>query len=147
MRKIIIPPVFVFISIIAIVLFYFKASTYNFIEFPFNLIGIGIMLLGFYMMGKARELFKKHKTTLMIQQSSSVVTEGVYSKTRNPMYIGMFLMLLGTGICFMNLFSLLVPFIFILLIRIIFIPTEERLMNETFGKEYRDYKNKVGRWI
>ena len=98
-------------------------------------------------MGKARDLFKKHNTKLAIETSSSLVTEGPYSKTRNPMYIGMFLLLLGIAVCFANLLSMLTPLGFILAIHLIFIPKEEKLMHEAFGNQYLEYKGKVKRWI
>jgi len=98
-------------------------------------------------MGKARELFKKHETTLKIKTSSSMITEGVFSKTRNPMYVGFSLLLIGVSICFMNLFSMICPFVFILFMNVTFIPIEEKLMVQQFGNEYLDYKSKVRRWF
>ena len=147
MKKLFIPPVFVLISLVLIVMFYFMIPEYNWIQFPLNFSGLLITFIGFVIMGKARDLFKKHKTTLTYNKSSYMITEGIFAKTRNPMYIGMFLLLLGIGICFMNLFSILTPFGFILLIRLFFIPTEEKMMYDTFGHDYLEYKNKVRRWI
>jgi protein-S-isoprenylcysteine O-methyltransferase Ste14 len=98
-------------------------------------------------MGKSRDLFKKHQTTLDFDKSSYLITEGVFSKTRNPMYIGMFLLLLGLGVCFLNIFSVLTAFVFLLLMQLVFIPREEKLMAEAFGKQYREYKSQVRRWV
>ncbi len=63
------------------------------------------------------------------------------------MYIGMFLLLLGFGICFRNIFSIAVPFVFLFIIAVYFIPLEEKLMKKAFGEEYIDYMKKVKRWI
>jgi len=145
MKRLFIPPVFVLFSLLLIVLFYFIIPEYNLIPFPFNLGGILIAFPGFGMMGKSRDLFRKHNTTLSIKKSYCLITEGIFAKTRNPMYLGMFLLLLGIGICFRNLFSILVPFVFIALIRILFISAEERMLLETFGQEYLDYKHNVRR--
>lgn len=147
MSKLFIPPVFVFICCIFIVLFYFLVPGCNLIPYPFNLCGVAVTITGFAFMGRSRDLFKKHQTTLFIEKSSHLITEGVFSKTRNPMYIGMFLLLLGLGICFRNLFSILTAFGFILLINFTFILKEEKMMTETFGKSYLDYKRSVKRWI
>jgi protein-S-isoprenylcysteine O-methyltransferase Ste14 len=147
MKKLFIPPVFVLLSFILIVMFYFLLPEFNLIKFPFNLCGLIIALIGFGITGKTNDLFKKYKTTLYIEKSSNMITEGVFSKTRNPMYIGMFLVLLGSGIAFMNIISLLIPFGFILLIRLAFITKEEKMMHDTFGQDYLDYKNRVRRWI
>ncbi len=147
MKRLIVPPLFVLLSLILIVLFFFLVPRLNIIPFPFNFAGLIISFGGFVLMGKARELFKKHNTNLAIEASSSLVTEGPYTKTRNPMYIGMFLLLLGIAVCFANLLSMLTPFGFILAIHLIFIPKEEKLMHEAFGAQYIEYKNKVKRWI
>jgi protein-S-isoprenylcysteine O-methyltransferase Ste14 len=147
MRKLIIPPVFVLISLILIVTLYFVFPKFNWIPFPANLIGIVVIFIGFVIMGKSRDLFNKHKTTLAIEKSSFLIQEGIFLKTRNPMYVGMFLLLLGLGICFMNLFSILIPLGFILTIHFVFVLKEEKLMFDSFGQVYTDYKSKVKRWI
>jgi protein-S-isoprenylcysteine O-methyltransferase Ste14 len=147
MKKLVIPPVFVLLSIILIVLFYFILSEYNRIPFPVNLTGVFIAFAGFVIMGKSRDLFKKYNTTLDIKKSSFLIKEGLFAKTRNPMYIGMFLFLLGAGVSFRNVFSVITSFGFLLLIQCYFIPKEERLLSETFGEEFSDYKQKVRRWF
>jgi protein-S-isoprenylcysteine O-methyltransferase Ste14 len=147
MRKILIPPVFVLLSLILIIAFYFKLPAYNWIPFPINLLGIIVSISGFILMSKARMLFKKHKTTFTYKTSSQMVTDGIFSKSRNPMYIGMFLFILGIGICFRNVFSSISAFGFLAAIQFISIPFEEKMMEDTFGQEYVDYKKSVRRWI
>jgi protein-S-isoprenylcysteine O-methyltransferase Ste14 len=147
MKRFLIPPTFVFLSITAIILFYFFIPSFNIIPFPFNFGGLIIMFCGFALMGITRKLFKKHQTNLSIETSSAMITEGPYAKTRNPMYIGMFLILIGIAVCFMNLFSIIMPFGFILTIHFVFIPAEEYLMLEAFGEDYNAYKARVKRWI
>jgi protein-S-isoprenylcysteine O-methyltransferase Ste14 len=147
MNKIVIPPVFVLISVILIMFFYFYLPQYNLIRFPYNLPGLIVIFSGFVLVGKVWELFKKHKTTLEFEESAVMITEGMFSKSRNPMYIGMFMLLCGLAMCFGNLFSLLTPVGFILLIRFLFIPKEERLMENKFGEKYLLYKQKVRRWL
>lgn len=147
MKRFLIPPVFALTSIVLIALFYFLIPDYNWIPFPINLSGVVISLIGFIIMRKVRNLFNKFKTTLKYNESSHLVTEGIFSKSRNPMYIGMFLFLLGIGICFMNLFSILTPVAFILAIHFICIPREEKMIFDSFGQIYLDYKSKVRRWI
>jgi protein-S-isoprenylcysteine O-methyltransferase Ste14 len=147
MERLIIPPVFVLFSLLLIIIFYFVLPGLNWIPFPFNLFGIVVSILGFMIMGKSRNLFSKYHTTLAIEKSSSFIREGIFSKTRNPMYFGMFLLLLGIGICFGNVVSIIIPFIFISLMNFIFVSKEERLMYESFGEEYLDYIKEVKRWI
>jgi protein-S-isoprenylcysteine O-methyltransferase Ste14 len=147
MKKLLIPPVFVLISLILIITFYFKLPAYNCVPYPLNLCGTIFICVGFMIMAIASRLFRKHKTTLTFDKSTHLVTEGIYSRTRNPIYLGMFIMLIGIGICFGNLFSIIMPFGFIIIIRLMIIPKEEKLMFEAFGQDYLDYKKKVRRWI
>jgi protein-S-isoprenylcysteine O-methyltransferase Ste14 len=147
MKKCLIPPVFVFTSMILIILFYFLLPQYNWILFPYNLFGILFAYAGFVISGKSRDLFNKYKTTLGFDKSTYLITEGVFSKTRNPMYIGMFLLLFGMSICFTNIFSILTSILFIAIVRLYFIPIEEKLLYEEYGIEYEMYKKNVKRWI
>lgn len=147
MHKILIPPVFVFLSIVIILLSYFLLPHYNFIPFPFNFSGLMVVFGGITIMGKARDLFKKHNTTLAIEPASNLIREGIYAHTRNPMYIGMFLLLMGIAICFGNLAALFSPVLFILLVSIVIIPKEEKMMQESFGEAYKIYCSKVRRWL
>lgn len=147
MNKIIIPPIFVLAAIAIESLCYFLAQDLNAIPFPYTMTGLILLWAGFTLMGKTRELFKQHNTTLNIARSASLVTEGVFSRTRNPMYIGMFLFLSGIAVCFGNLASMTVPFAFLLVIRNVFIPKEEKLLLEAFGGQYLEYKSRVRRWV
>jgi protein-S-isoprenylcysteine O-methyltransferase Ste14 len=147
MKKLYIPPSLIAYSILIMIALYFFASQFNLIGFPFNLIGILIAFSGFILMGKARDLFKKHQTTLKIEKSNHMIDEGVFSKTRNPMYTGMSILIFGFSIFSTNVFALFLPLFFMTIVRLIFIKREEQLMFETFGKDYLEYKKKVRRWI
>jgi protein-S-isoprenylcysteine O-methyltransferase Ste14 len=147
MRKILIPPVIAAICLVMIVIFYYKFSKFNFIPFPYNLIGLNLTLVGFSIMGKANRLYSKYKTTITFNKSSHLITDGIYKKSRNPLYFGMFLFLLGISVCFRNIFSLLVPFLFILIIKIIYIPIEEMMLVDLFGQQYKDYKKSTRKFI
>jgi protein-S-isoprenylcysteine O-methyltransferase Ste14 len=147
MKKIIIPPVFLLISFILIAAFYFILEDYNYIIFPYNFFGIIPFFGGFVLTGKAHDLFKKYKTTHTYDQPIHLIDEGIFAKTRNPIYLGMILFLLGLAICCGNLFSLAVPFLFLIIIELVFIPMEEKIMESTFGEQYNEYKKRVHRWI
>ena len=103
--------------------------------------GLSITFYSFY-------LFKKNKTPILPgQKPTFVVAEGPYKFTRNPMYLGVTIGLFGAAIYIGNLLSLLSPLIFFLIMNFKFVPFEEKLMEQIFGKQYLDYKIKVRRWI
>ena len=63
------------------------------------------------------------------------------------MYLGMVSILLGIGIALGPVISLVVPILFMIVMEVMFIPFEEKNLEQAFGKEYLDYKKKVRRWI
>jgi protein-S-isoprenylcysteine O-methyltransferase Ste14 len=140
-------PIFIFASIGLIILFFLMLPEDNIIPIPYNLAGLIIALGGFHLMGKARSIFKKYETSLGYEEPSRIVTKGPFQKTRNPMYLGMVLLLLGLAVCFQNIFSLLIPVLFFLYLHFLVIPKEEKKMKDIFGDEYLEYKKQVGRWF
>lgn len=79
--------------------------------------------------------------------SSSVVSHGIYAYSRNPMYVGFFLLLLGVAACLGNLLALLwLPLFVVYMNRYQIIP-EERVLEANFGADYRAYLARVRRWI
>lgn len=147
MKKIIIPPVILLICLLLVVFFYITFPEFNYIPFPFNFFGLIISFFGFAIMGKSRDLFRKYQTTLGFDNATYLISEGVFSRTRNPMYLGMFLLLLGISICLMNLISQLIAFCFIILLNFYFVPKEEKMLLENFGQKYNDYKKLTSKWI
>jgi protein-S-isoprenylcysteine O-methyltransferase Ste14 len=146
-KKIFIPPVVLGIALLLVIVFHYYLKDFNFIPFPYNLSGIVVILTGFSILGKARVLFNKYKTTFTFEDASFLINEGIFGKTRNPVYLGMCLFLLGVSICSENLFSLLMPFILFLLLEFYFIPMEEKMLEKIFGEKYLEYKKLVGRWF
>lgn len=147
MDKILIPPVFFFIAIGLIVGFYFWAPGLNWISYPFNLGGMLLIMVGFVVIGRARGLFARHETSLTFKRPTFFVREGVYTRTRNPIYVGMVLALFGLGICMRNGASIAVAIGFFAVMNWFIVAKEERIMTEVFGEEYVDYKKRVRRWI
>lgn len=81
-------------------------------------------------------------------QASALVTTGIYSVTRNPMYLGFLVVLVACGIFVANAVALLFgPAAFALYIDRLQIPAEERALTQAFGDEYRAYTKRVRRWI
>lgn len=94
--------------------------------------------------------FRKAKTTvhpMVPAETSAIVSSGVYSYTRNPMYLGMFLVLIGWGFYLMNPFSIIFSFGFIGYMNRFQIFPEEQILESKFGEEYRQYKQTAARWF
>lgn len=76
-----------------------------------------------------------------------MITDGVYSVTRNPAYTGGFLICLGTIFIANNLLLFVVPIICWIYMTIFLINTEEKWLRDLYGQEYMDYCKKVNRCI
>lgn len=115
-----------------------------------SLLSYVLFLLGFGILFMAARSFKKHNTTInpiKIETASSLVTSGVFNYSRNPMYLGMVLILLGLSLQFNHIGGLIFTALFMLFITNFQIKPEERAMQKIFGEEFVNYKNKVRMWL
>ncbi|MBU2713257.1 isoprenylcysteine carboxylmethyltransferase family protein [Zooshikella sp. WH53] len=95
-------------------------------------------------------IFKNVQTTvnpLRPQNTTCLVKTGVYQFTRNPMYLGLFFMLLGWGCYLANGYALVMSLVFVLYMNHFQIVPEERCLSALFGDEYEAYKQSVRRWL
>jgi len=79
--------------------------------------------------------------------TTTIVESGPYRFTRNPVYLGMFLGLIGLAIAFENLWLLMMLVAFALVIRYGVVPREEAYLERKFGNVYRGYRSRVRRWL
>ena len=116
--------------------------------FSSPVLAIGAAVAGFAIMMWAWWLFQKAETAICpTEQSSALVTAGIFRVTRHPMYLGMIMMMAGAALWFGTLPYYLASVVFFLVINQIFCPFEEKKMDETFGEEYFSYRTKVRRWV
>ena len=111
-------------------------------------VGLGMIGVGSSIMGVAQ--FKKAQTTpnpQALEQVSSLVTDGVYRYSRNPMYVGLVLILLGWAFYLSHFLTFVLLPIFILYMTRFQIQPEEQMMAQKFGKTYQAYVSRVRRWI
>ena len=142
------PPI---IALICIVLNYLSTYLINPIKFPNTEIISGlIFLLGLFTAIFAILLFKKDKTTVNPidpEETTTLVTTGIFSITRNPMYLGLFFLISSTVLFFGSWFGIIILIIFVWYINKFQIIPEEQTMEKLFGKKYNDYRQNVRRWI
>lgn len=147
-KKKILPPTFFMSTILIIVVAHFIFPLLNFICYSWNLVGVLFLILGAFLNLLADRDFKRFNTTVKpFEYSTKLITGGVFSFSRNPMYLGMVLILLGESFLLRSLSSFLITIVFMLLLYFMFIKVEERMLLEKFGDEYIAYKRKVRRWV
>ncbi len=120
-------------------------------DFSYNwLVGIVIALAGFCCAFAGLRAFSRAGTThdpVNIEAASSLVTTGIYRYTRNPMYVGLTLLVTGIAIGLGALSALIVVAGMVFYINRFQIIPEERVMHQLFGEEFEKYSAAVRRWI
>lgn len=119
--------------------------------FPFQAVFVGMLVAaGLGVMLLAAIQFNRLGTTvdpIHPERSSELVTGGIYRVTRNPMYLGDLLILLGWGVFLASVPALLASLLFVLWIDWVQIPREEAALRAQFGEAYDRYRQQVRRWV
>lgn len=110
--------------------------------------GAVLGILGFFIMMWGWSLFKNQGTAICpTAVNTYLVTTGIYRYTRNPMYLGVIIVLLGIAIYVGSIPFYLISVIYFIIINHVFCPYEEKKLVTTFGNDYLEYKNRVRRWL
>ncbi len=146
-----IPPVAVFI-VVALLMHLahtFAAGAHIAVPFSLAILFVSIAISG--VVGISGIVaFRQAKTTVnpvKPEEASSVVDSGIYRYTRNPMYLGLLVLLIGLSIYYQNLLSVALNIVFVMYMNRFQIEPEEAVLEKKFGEEYLDYKQSVRRWI
>ncbi|PSJ16669.1 methyltransferase family protein [Nitrosomonas supralitoralis] len=146
-----IPPALV--MLLFMVAMWFVAETYAWaaVQIPSRVsIALALVLTSTMLIIVAAKAFFAAKTTvnpILPQSSTAIVTTGIYKFSRNPMYLGFLLILIGWAVFLGNVLgALFLPFFVLYMNRFQIIP-EECVLLKKFGSEYAVYLATVRRWI
>jgi protein-S-isoprenylcysteine O-methyltransferase Ste14 len=117
---------------------------------PLNRAGALLIAAGVSVVLAAFVGFRRAGTTIDPRnpaRASRLVTQGVFAFSRNPMYLGMLLVLCGWAALLGGVSPWIVPPLFVLAINRLQIVPEEQALVKLFGQEYLDYGRRVRRWI
>lgn len=130
------------------ILFHYAIPLRIVIAEPYSYLGAIPMLLGLALSTWAARLFRQTGTSLQLQGGGSVLmVTGPYRFSRNPMYLGMLIWLVGLSVLLGSLSAFLFPILFFLLANFLVIPLEERNLEQVWGQRFAEYKRDVRRWI
>ena len=142
------PPLVVLILVIST---FFSSKKIDLIQIPFQTsISIFILSIGILILLNPVLKFKKSKTTInpiKFKKVNKLVTSGIYKYSRNPMYLGLLMIVISSSIFYLNIYSILTPLFFYIWINRFQIKREEIFLTEKFGEDYLSYKKKTRRWI
>jgi len=115
---------------------------------PIGYLGGAPMVVGIALGTAARDAFRDAGTRLALHGGpSSLVTSGPYRVSRNPMYLGMVLWLLGMAVFFGSLVTFIFPIASFAFANFVLVPREEAELARSFGQAYEDYRRAVRRWL
>ena len=110
--------------------------------------GAALIIVGAVLVVLARREFTRHgQPTDPGHPTSKVVTTGVFSVSRNPLYLGGVCILVGIALVLNLPWELVVLLPALVACHSVLIAPEERYLAATFGEEYRSYAAAVHRWI
>ncbi|MEM6641838.1 MAG: isoprenylcysteine carboxylmethyltransferase family protein [Bacteroidota bacterium] len=146
-----VPPVVLFLVCLALVFgtyYWFPQLSYY---FAYKVVLSRIFLVAGLFCGVLGVLaFRLHGTSTKPNDpgvASSLVTSGIYRFSRNPMYLGLALILIGAVIRIGNFVALSVLPLFVLYITYFQIMPEESVLSQKFPEDFEAYKNTTRRWI
>lgn len=113
-----------------------------------QLAGILFVVVGMASILLMSRTFVKAETTILPDCAPSILLEsGLFAYSRNPIYVCMALILTGSGLLSGHIWSLLFVPLFNFAVYRLWILQEEQNLEAEFGQEYRDYKQRVRRWL
>ena len=147
-KRIIYPPVWLVLGLVGIFILDQYLPVVRFTGNAAMIVGSIAIVAGLLLLVLAGGSFRKADTDMIpFRDVRALVTDGVYRFTRNPMYLGMALILLGTA-CTTGIASgLAVPLVFMAIIEFRYIRPEESLLREQFGEDFDAYCQQVRRWL
>lgn len=115
----------------------------NFIVFGLMILGGSIAVLGMIEFARKSTTVNPHKP----ENTKEFVQSGVYKFTRNPMYLGLLIVVLSPVFYWGNAATLIIPPLFVWYMNEFQIKPEEEVMEQKFGKAFVEYRKEVRRWI
>jgi len=113
-------------------------------------VAVALTIIGVWAMVAARVSLERAQTTwspMAPRRTTSLVTSGVYGLSRNPIYLGMLLVMLGFAVALASPAAAVLSALFVLYLNRFQIVPEERVLAASLGQEYVDYVQRVRRWI
>lgn len=142
------PPLMVLIGMLVQIGLAYTGPVGSALSLFWQVLGVFFVILGLLPILAINLAFKKASTTIIPDEPpTALLQDGLFARSRNPIYVGMAVILLGTGLMTGHVWPLLIVPVFIVLVQAFWIVREEENLEAAFGQVYRDYKQKVRRWL
>ena len=142
--KQILPPTYLVIALILMVILHFAFPLIKIIPLPWSVLGLIPIIFGGILNFLADASLHKAGTTVKpFEESTALNTDSVYGISRHPMYLGFVLILAGVSILLGSLSPWVIIPVFAILMEVVFIRVEESMLDEKFGSAWLEYKKNV----
>lgn len=146
--KPILPPTYLLICLVLMGGLWFLVPGPSVVPNPWSLTGMALVTVGCFLNVIGDAQFKRAKTAMNpFGRPTALVTAGVFNYSRNPMYLGMLLLVLGAAMLLGRATPFLGPVLLFVVLNSQFVAHEERTMAARFGEEYLRYRTRVRRWL
>jgi protein-S-isoprenylcysteine O-methyltransferase Ste14 len=144
----IMPPTLFYACVVFMLLLAWLWPVGSIIRFPLNLIGVPLLVAGLGIAVWGSWKFEQVGTTIKtFDQPDQLVTDGLFRYSRNPIYLGFVLALSGVWVVLGALSPLLGVIVFVSVADRWYIPFEERMLAEEFGRAFELYRAQTRRWL
>lgn len=147
-----IPPPLIYVAVFLVAIFiqskvpidktlFYKPAT--------KIIGILIIIIAvsFFLFRSLKRFIQTKNTVVTVLPANSLQTTGIYSVTRNPMYIGLALVYIGIACFIGNWWNIILFPLLLLIVQEYIIKREEQYLVRRFGQDYIEYRKRVRRWL
>jgi protein-S-isoprenylcysteine O-methyltransferase Ste14 len=144
----ILPPVYFFGAIALTIAAHFLIPLAVIIPFVWRFAGLLAIACGIALNIEADRQLKRLGTTVKpFQRSNALATGGVFRWSRNPMYLGMILIVSGVALLAGSVSPWIIVAALAVLLDRVFVRREEQMLKETFGAAFEPYTERVRRWL
>jgi protein-S-isoprenylcysteine O-methyltransferase Ste14 len=144
----IIPPGWLLVALLMSAALHHWSPIDQLLSAPVSRLGVVPLAAGLLLTTAGVVAFRRARTPVIpFQRSTTLVTGGIYRFTRNPMYVGLVLVLGGTAMLLGSIGAFVPLPLFVAVIEFGYIHAEERFLAEIFGDDYLHYRHEVRRWL
>lgn len=144
----VLPPTWFLFSIVGALLLHQAVPGMRWVPAPWNLLGLPLLIGGMALVLVAHAQFQKHQTSVTPGMlPTTFIRDGAYRFSRNPMYLGLLVVLVGLAFLLGTATPWFIPGLFAMVIQRCFILSEEKMLQAHWGSAYSTYRTQVRRWL
>jgi protein-S-isoprenylcysteine O-methyltransferase Ste14 len=144
----VLPPVYFLAAMVVEVIAHYLAPLLILVAGPWRWFGAALIAIGsVFVVLPARQFQARGTTIKPFQDATVLVSDGFFGVSRNPMYLGMVVVVAGIALLLGSLSPFIVTLVFALVLDRRFILLEERSLEQRFGDSFRAYRARVRRWL